>query len=44
MRQAKLIKISLPSLREAKNRAIALALLTANTRRRSDNFVRVFTK
>ena len=40
----KFIKISLPSVQEAKNRAIVIALLTCNERKSADSFVRVFTK
>jgi len=42
--QAKLIKVTLPSIREAKNRAIVLALLTLDVRRSSEKFIRLFTK
>lgn len=41
--KTKLVKIELPSIQEAKNRAIVLALLTADVRRSSDKFFRFFT-
>ena len=42
--ETKLIKIKLQSVKEAKNRAIALALLTADVRESSEKFIRFFTK
>lgn len=44
MVNTKLVKLSLPSIEEAKNRAIVLALLTCNYRISSSSFVRFFTK
>ena len=44
MVNTKLVKLSLPSIEEAKNRAIVLALLTCNYRISSHSFVRFFTK
>ena len=44
MLNTKLIKLKLPSVKEAKNRAIVLALLTCNYRKSSNSFVRFFTQ
>ena len=39
----KFVKVELPTIEEAKNRAVCLALLTANTYMGSDTFVRFYT-
>ena len=44
MVKTKMIKICLPTVEEARNRATVLALLTANYRNSSDSFVRMFTR
>ena len=44
MRDLKLVRINFDSVKEAKNRAIMIALLTINMRKSSTNFVRMFTK
>ena len=44
MLNTKLVKLKLPTVKEAKNRAIVLALLTCNYRKSSNCFVRFFTQ
>ena len=44
MQSTKFVKISLPTVQEAKNRAIVMALLTVNLRKASHSFVRMFTR
>lgn len=44
MFSTKLVKITLPTVEEARNRATVLALLTANYRKSSNSFVRLFTR
>ena len=44
MIHTKMIKICLPTVSEARNRATVLALLTANYRNSSNSFVRMFTR
>ena len=39
----KFVKVELPSVEEAKNRAVCLALLTANAYKGSNSFVRFYT-
>lgn len=39
----KFVKVEFPSVEEAKNRAVCLALLTANSYMGSDTFVRFYT-
>lgn len=43
MRSIKLVQLEVLSVQEARNRATALALLTANTRSASDDFIKLFT-
>ena len=44
MSDAKFIKIVFPTLKEARNRAIVLALLTCNPHKPHKTFVQLFTK
>ena len=44
MMNTKLVKICLPSVEEARNRAVVMALLTCNMRMSSNSFVRLYTK
>ena len=44
MANTKLIKICLPTVEEARNRATVLALLTADYRKSSNSFMRMFMK
>ena len=43
IRDIKLVKVTLSTVQEARNRAIVLALITADVRHSSDKFVRFFT-